>query len=215
MTPYRWTSEQKPRAPRAARAFIHTSSVLQRLQEEAPRDHFTLRWLMKSLPNRSFGMIMLILSLAAILPGVSILAGLLLMVPAVQMIAGYSAPSFPRRIADRPLPTRHLAALLDRAVPVLKYLETMIRPRWPIPLEATKRIVGMIVVILSMTVALTPIPLSNVVPALLIALISLAYLEEDGLLLTIALLAAVVMLAVALATVWETFLGAKWISKLW
>jgi hypothetical protein len=215
MTHSRRTSELKPKPPRAARAFIHASVALQRLQDEAPKDHFTLSWLTTSLRNRSFGVIMLLLGVAAIAPGVSILAGLLLMVPALQMIAGYSAPTFPRRIADGPLATRHLAALVQRAVPVLKYLEPMIHPRWPIPLEVTERIVGTIVLLLSTTLVFSPIPLSNVVPALLIALISLAYLEEDGLLLSIALLAAVVVLTVMLLAVWETFLGAKWISKLW
>ena len=61
----------------------------------------------------------------------------------------------------------------------------------------------------------TPIPLTNVVPALVIALISLAYLEEDGLLLSIALLDAVVVLTVELAVIWETVRGAKWIVGLW
>ena len=49
----------------------------------------------------------------------------------------------------------------------------------------------------------------------MIALISLAYLEEDGLLLSIALLASIVVLAVELTMVWETILGAKWIFGLW
>ena len=102
------------------------------------------------------------------------------------MIAGKPAPVFPRCIAVRPLPTRHLAALVQRAVPVLRYLEKLIHPRWPTPFEATKRVVGAVVVILSVTLVFTPIPLSNVVPAPVIALISLAYLEEDGLLLSIA-----------------------------
>jgi hypothetical protein len=70
-------------------------------------------------------------------------------------------------------------------------------------------------VILNATLVFNPIPLSNVVPALAIALISLAYLEEDGLLLSIALLDAVVVLTVELALVWETVLGAKWIAGLW
>ena len=62
---------------------------------------------------------------------------------------------------------------------------------------------------------LATIPLSNVVPAVVIALISLAYLEEDGLLLSIALLAAVIVLTVALRAIWETFLGAKWFGHPW
>ena len=189
--------------------------MLQRLHDEAPKDHFTLGWLMGSLSTRSFGIVMLLLALVEIAPTVSIIAGLLLMVPASQMMAGRPAPAFPRRIAVRPLPTPHLAALVQRAVPVLRYLETIIRPRWPTPLKATRRLVGTVVAILNITVVFTPIPLSNVVPALVIALISLAYLEEDGLLLSIALLVAVTVLAVAAVSVWQTVLGAKWISGLW
>ena len=136
---------------------------------------------MGSLHKRSFGIIMLLLALVAIAPGVSIVASLLLLIPAFEMIAGRSAPVFPRFIATRPLPTRHLAALVQRAVPVLRYFEKVIHPRWPTPFEATKRRVGTVVVILNTTLVFTPIPLSNTVPALVIALISLAYLEEDGL----------------------------------
>ena len=67
-------------------------------------------------------------------------------------------------------------------------------------------------IIQNTTLLFVPMPLFNIVPALVIALISLAYLEEDGLLLSIALLATVVVLAVVLASVWEMVLGAKWIS---
>jgi hypothetical protein len=208
-------AELKPTPPPDARALIPTSVVLQRLHDEAPTDHFTLAWLMGSLHKRSFGIIMLLLALVAITPGVSNLAGLLLMIPAFQMIAGQPAPVFPHRIGARPLPTQRLAALVQRAVPVLTYLEKVIHPRWPTPIEATKRLVGTVVVILSATLVFIPIPLSNVVPALVIALISLAYVEEDGLLLLIALLAAVIVLTVELVAVWEMVIGAKWITGLW
>ena len=169
---------------------------------------------MGNLRKRSFGIIMLLLAVVAMAPGISVVAGLLLMIPALQMMAGQSAPVFPSRIAARPLPTRHLAALVQRAVPVLKFLEKMIRPRWPTPLEATKRLVGTVIVILNMIVVFAPIPFSNIAPALVIALISLAYLEEDGLLLSIALLAAVILLTVAGTVVWQLVLGAKWLGGL-
>jgi hypothetical protein len=170
---------------------------------------------MGRLRKQSFGMIMLLLALVAMVPGVSIVAGLLLMIPACQMVAGKPAPIFPRRIAARPLPTRHLVGLMRRAIPVLILLEKLVHPRWPTPLEATKRLVGISVVILNSVVVLAPIPLTNVVPALVIALISLAYLEEDGLVLSIALLAAVIVMTVAVVVVWETVLGGKWLSDLW
>src|SRR4029079_1361788 len=160
-------------------------------------------------------LIMLLLAMVAIAPGLSIVAGLLLMIPAFQMIAGKPAPVFPHRIATRSLPTKHLAAVMQRSLPLLRYLEKVVHPRWHTPLEATKRLVGTIVVVLSATLVFIPIPLSNIVPALVIALISLAYLEEDGVLLSIALLVAAIVLTVTLVAVWETVLGARWISGLW
>jgi len=41
---------------------------------------------------------------------------------------------------------------------VLRNLEKIVHPRWPTPLEATKRLVGTFVVMLNITVVLTPIP---------------------------------------------------------
>ena len=71
-----------------------TSIVLQRLHDEAPADHFTLGWLMGRLRKRSFGIIMLLLALVATVPGISYIAGLLLMIPAFEMIAGRDSRAF-------------------------------------------------------------------------------------------------------------------------
>jgi hypothetical protein len=194
---------------------VAASVVLQRLHDEVPTDHFTLGWLMHSLHKRSFGIIMLLIALVAIAPGLSIVAGLLLMIPAFQMIAGKPAPVFPRRIATRPLPTRHFVAVVQRSIPVLRYLEKMVHPRWHTPPETTKCLVGAVVLMLSATLVFIPIPLSNVVPAAVIALIALAYIEEDGVLLSIAVVAAVIVLTVAIVAIWELMVGAKWIVGLW
>ncbi len=196
-------------------ALVPVSVVLQRLHDEAPKDQFTLGWLVGGLHKRAFGIIILLLAVVAMAPGISIVAGLLMMVPAFQMTMGQRAPVFPRRIAAHRFPTRRLAALVQRAVPLLKYVEKIVHPRWYTPFEPTKRLVGLVVLILSATLVFSPIPLSNVTPALVIALIALSYLEEDGVLLSIALLAAVVVLTTALGVVWETIRGAQWISRLW
>ena len=204
-----------PRSPKDPKKLVPASVVLQRLHDEMPTDYFTLGWLMPSLHKHSFGIIILLLALVAVTPGLSILAGLLLMIPAIQMIAGKPAPVFPSRIATRSFPARRLAAVLQRAIPMLGYIERVVHPRWHTSPETTKRLVGAIVVILSATLVFIPIPLSNVVPALVIALISLAYIEGDGLLLSIAMLAAIVVLVLATAALWEMFAGAKWILDLW
>ena len=192
-----------------ARTFIPVYVVLQELHDEAPAGYFTLGSLMGRLHKNSFGLIMLLLAIAAAAPGICTVAGLLLVILAFQMIAGSPAPIFPRWIAARSLPTRHLGAVVQLAIPMLRYLETIVYPRFPTPLQATKRVVGIAVMMLSARLLLNPIPLSNIIPALVMVLISLAYLEEDGLMLLIGLLAGFVVLALDLGLVWEIVHGAK------
>jgi hypothetical protein len=189
---------------------VPTSVVFRRLIEEAPPDHFTLDWLLSRLGKRSFGIIMLLLAVVAIAPGVSIIAGLLLFIPAFQMILGHAAPIFPAAIAARPLPTPQLSAVLQRAVPALQTLENVVYPRWPIPHQATKRLVGVVVALLDITLTFTPLPLSNIPPALVIGLISLAYLQEDGLVLSVALILAAGLLTADLLAIEETVREAEW-----
>jgi hypothetical protein len=196
-------------------AFIPVSTVLQRLHDEAPADHFTLDCVMEHLQKRSFGIIIFLLGLVAMVPGASLLAGLVLMVPAFQMILGHSAPAFPRRIATHLFPTRDLAALMQRSVPVLRRLEKIIHPRWHVAHGATGRLVGVVVMLLSALLIFIPIPLSNVVPALMIAFIALAWIEEDGLYLAVSLLAAVLVIAAVVAMICAAVLGAAWIVRLW
>jgi hypothetical protein len=69
--------------------------------------------------------------------------------------------------------------------------------------------------VLTAVLLLTPVPLSNVALAMVISLISLAYVEEDGLLLSVAFLAAIILIGIASAAVWGTIVGAALISALW
>jgi hypothetical protein len=195
----------------AARA--PTSAVLDDLLGGAPAGQVTLDWLLGRLGDRSFGVVLLLLALLGLLPGVSAVAGVLLAVPAAQMILARRAPVFPRRGATRRFDTRRLARVVRRVVPVLRWLERFIRPRWTTPFEATKRVVGGVVMLLGASL-LAPVPLSNVPPALTIALIAFAYLEEDGVLLCAALTAALAMLAVAAAVAWETMSATGWVPGL-
>jgi len=68
------------------------------------------------------------------------------------------------------------------------------------------------ILLLTAVLLLTPVPLSNIAPAMVISLISLAYVEEDGLLLSVALLAAIILVGIAAAAVWGTIVGAVLIS---
>jgi hypothetical protein len=189
-----------------------SSRLLEDLLDQAPADYFTLGWLLSTLHQRSFGIVMLFLGVLATAPIGSTVPGLMLAVVAVQMIAGRYEPVFPHFITARRLPTRHLFHLGGRAIPVLRYLEKAVHPRWPTTFEATKRFVGVTILLLTAVLLITPVPLSNIPPAIVTALLSLAYVEEDGLLLCFALLAALVIIGGASATVWGMIAGAIAIS---
>jgi hypothetical protein len=168
-----------------------TSTILQELLLHATEDRITLGWRMGSLGDRSFGIVLLQLGLLASLPVASAIVGIMIALLACQMILARRGPVFPRFIAGRTFQKRRLASMLNWAVPVLRYLERFIRPRWQTPFEMTKRVVGGAIPLVG-TLLFAPVPLSNVPPALVIILLAFAYLEEDGVLLCIALAASLV-----------------------
>lgn len=185
---------------------VPVTATLSDLVNNLPGEHFTIEWLLGRLDRRSFGIILLVMALVAMVPGISLLIGPLLAIPAFEMILGRSGPSFPRRIAVYPLRSSALAGIVRRALPLLATLEKIVHPRWPISPGISRRAAGIAILALS-GLFLAPLPLIQIVPALLVALIALAYLEEDGLLLCLSILGAVILLAVATAAVWGAVLG--------
>ena len=157
---------------------------------------------------------MLILGIVAAAPGISLLAGILLLVTAFQMMLGHSRLRFPNWMATRELPRRPIDAVVRRAIPILACVESAIYPRLRTPPETTKRLVGAVAFLLTARLLLMPFPLSNILPAVLIAFISLAYLEQDGLLLIVGLLAGCLLLILDLNMIWQLTHDAKWIKGL-
>ena len=203
------TSKSNPRPP-----YVPTSVVLEGLfGGGVPVRHVTLDWLMAGLGDRSFGIVLLVLALLAALPGVSVVAGLLLIVPAYQMLRAHPGPVFPRAVAARPIAARRLTRLIRGIVPTLRVLERVVHPRWPTPFEATKRTVGGAVLLLGSGL-FVPVPLSNVPIAAAIALIAFAYLERDGLLLCTALSAALFVVVLAAVLTWETLSTTGWVPSI-
>jgi hypothetical protein len=180
-----------------------TSVVLESLVRHAPAGEVTLGWLIDSLRTRSFGIVLLLLGIVGLLPVVSPAAGVLLTIPAFQMIRARPAPIFPRRVARRPLSTTSLTTMVKRVTPTLRYLEQFVRPRWPMPFETTKRVVGFVVLLLGLGF-FAPIPLSNIPVGLAVILVAFAYIEEDGVLLAAALGFSFVLLALGAVALWGT-----------
>jgi hypothetical protein len=153
---------------------IPTSVVLEALLQDAPLDWVTLDWIVAHLSERSI---------------------------AFQMILARPGPILPRIVASRRVSTPRLARLIEGVVPVLKHIERLVRPRWQTPFKATKRAVGFIILLLGATL-LAPIPFSHVIPAIVIMLLAFAFLESDGVLLCVALLAGIISFCTTIAAAW-------------
>src|SRR5579872_6246895 len=111
-----------------------TSQLFRAILDSASSDQLTFTWLFRNLRRRSFGMFMLLLGLIAMLPGVGVLAGLVLAVLGFQMMMAHEALFLPRFIGERPLSARRITRLVAWIIPVMEALETISRPRWHTPL---------------------------------------------------------------------------------
>ncbi len=167
--------------------------MLQDLIDNAPEDFFTMHWLVENLPNRSFGVVVLILGLIAMIPIIGITARVLLIFLMVEVLIGYTSPTFPRRWMQKPLPSKHLVRLERHAIPLLRRIEKSVRPRLPFLLH-TRRLSALLALLITLISLLAPLPFSNIPPSVVILLMALAYMEHDGLLLMIAHVSAIVLI---------------------
>jgi hypothetical protein len=213
-TTYQYAPFTEARGSSPVQPYLPTSEALAQLFDEAPQDYVSLGWLLNRLAKRSFGLGMLLLALVGLAPGLSIFVGILLTFPAIQMILGHERPTLPRFLASRRISTAQIARLAARIIPLFARMEALIHPRLRTPLLATKRLVGLVVLLLAATL-IWPFPFSQIIPALVIMLVSFAYLEEDGVLLCVSLAAALLSLSITAGTVWATVQATGLIERLW
>jgi hypothetical protein len=192
-------------------ASLPTSAHLLRLLDRAEGARVPVGWLIGQLGNRSFGLTLFAMAMVALVPGASTIMGVLIAWPAVQMLLGHDVAVLPRVIARRQIGIEKLARVVRAVAPRLRWIERLVRPRWPTPFQATKRLIGLVMLLLGLTL-LSPVPFGHVVPALVIMLLALAYLEEDGVALLVALVAALGSLAVTTVTLWGAVETIDWID---
>ena len=179
---------------------MSTSERLEHIVATAPSETITLGWLLDQLHERAFGIFLLILALPCCIPFLYVIpqiVALPLLFVAAQMVAGRRAPWLPAQFRDRPIQIANLASVSERAKPYLQYFERISRPRLSVltrpPLD---RVIGLFLVLFCASI-LVPLPSTNTVPGIAVAIAALGLLERDGLLVT---------LGVILGAVWIGFL---------
>lgn len=193
--------------------YVPTSRYLSEILDHAEGTHVSIGWLMDQLGERSFGLTLFIMAVIAFLPGAATFIGVLVAWPAVQMILGHDIAVLPAFIARRTISVNKLARAIRVVTPRLEWVERLIRPRWPTPFQATKRLTGIVMLLLGLTM-ISPVPFSQIIPALVVMLLSLAYLEKDGVALLVALVTALASLSITAVTVWGTVKTIDWVDPI-
>ncbi|MGN0922318.1 MAG: exopolysaccharide biosynthesis protein [Cellvibrio sp.] len=162
------------------------SSLLAHYAQGLQEEHISIRDILESLGNRSFGFVLFLFALPNSLPiigipGVSTITGIPILFVALQMAFGYERVYLPRWIADRSMATADFKQLVERATPWIQKIERLMRPRgdWLIS-DRVEPLLGLICSGLAFLLIL-PIPLGNLFPAFAIVLIALGLIERDGL----------------------------------
>lgn len=176
---------------------------------ETDGDSLSVGELIDRVGDRGFGLLLLVLSLPSALPipaaGYSVPFGLLLLVLALQMLAGKLHPVFPARLRKTRMSRALTRKLVGGAAWIFRRLEWLIRPRmtW-VGRRAGRVLMGGLVMIMAILM-LIPIPMTNTAPAFVIFLIGIGLTEEDGLFAIGACLVGI--LAVLL---YASLIGAMW-----
>jgi hypothetical protein len=150
----------------------------------------SLKDLLSSMGDRSFGLLLLLLAIPSLLPvpGLVSLFGTGTFLLGGQMLIGRRMPWLPRPLRRMEFRQRHLSRLLDRLEPYWRRLLPLAHPRagW-LAIGRGEHLVGLFIMVMA-AIIIVPLPLTNELPALSLILLALALLQRDGLLVLAAYL---------------------------
>lgn len=164
------------------------SAVLRAVIETAQGETISIRQIIEAFGDRAFGFVLILFSLPNCVPappGIAGIVGTPVLIFGIQMLLGYHRPWLPDFIMRRTIAVSRFGKLIDVAEPHLRRLEAFCKPRaiWlfnPIG----DRVVGLFALLAAVSV-LIPFPGTNFPPSIALVVVSIAVMEEDGILLMI------------------------------
>jgi hypothetical protein len=180
-------------------------AALQVIADQAPDEGLTLHDFTQALGERAFGLMLFALSLPVCIPllyGVPQIVALPMMAIAIQMAIGRPEPWMPKKFGERVLNKGGLQQMAAGATKYFGWVERIARPRLLLLSGPTaERLVGAVFVVFIASV-LIPLPATNTLPGIGVAIASIGLITRDGLLVLAGLaigIAWVLLLTVGLA----------------
>ncbi len=183
---------------------LRTSAALILAAVNLDGQRVTVGELLEQLQDRTYGLILLALTLPNLIPipppgipGVSLVSGILMMLLSIQLTLGLQRPWLPGILLRRGLPRAGFDRVLRHTLPYVERVERWLKPRWFwITQPLAERLLGVMAILLSLAIAL-PIPFGNWLPAAAMGLLALGLAERDGLLVAISAVLGCISLVLA------------------
>lgn len=191
-------ASQRARLLHEAMEHKRVSLVLRAVIETAPGDTISVREIIEAFGERAFGFVIILFSLPNCIPappGMNSVFGIPVLLFAVQLALGFKKPWLPRRILDKRFRVATFRKIIDAAEPKLRRVENLLRPRHTALFGPRgDRLIGLFAVILALCV-IVPLPGTNWVPSIALVILSMAILQEDGLVLGFGILTGIAGIA--------------------
>ncbi|MBL4619435.1 MAG: exopolysaccharide biosynthesis protein [Marinicaulis sp.] len=173
--------------------------------------------LIDRLDERAFGLMLLLLALPCSIPFIYILpqiVALPMLALAGQMAAGRHHPWLPAALHEREFSPAAFQKVVVRSEKYLGWIERFARPRLKaVTGNLGARIVGALLLIPAASI-LVPLPSTNTVPGIGVAVVSLGLIERDGLLVILGLVIGFVWVGLLLFLGFEaSHIIKDWISS--
>jgi hypothetical protein len=150
----------------------------------APPEGFTLREILDRLDESAFGAGLFLLALPCCIPflyGVPQIVALPMLALAVQMLLGREEPWLPGMLARRRIDRRNLELIASGGRKWFGWIEVLIRPRFSVITgRRSERIIGLFLVLFCASI-LVPLPMTNTVPGMAVAVVAFGLMQKDGL----------------------------------
>lgn len=178
----------------------NVTRLLRRLADDGGDAGLTLHEIRDRLDERAYGLLILLLSIPCLVPGlygVPQVVGLIVILLAGQMLVGREEPWLPRWFLNLRCKGSWLKAMADFAETKLGWIDRLSRPRLRRFADGPgEKLAAVFMILATVTIVM---PLTNTIPSIAMALLSVGLIQRDGLF---------VLAGCAVATVWLTILGA-------
>lgn len=181
------------------------------LAQASGPDGLTIGQIRDRMDERAFGLMILILAIPCLVPalyGVPQIVGVPILLLAGQMLVGRKEPWLPDTLLKRTVSKAMLDRMADFATKRMGWLERLSKPRLKIfTTGLAERLAAAFMILATVTIVL---PMTNTVPSVALALLSVGLIQRDGLFVAGGAAVAVGWATAIAVVAAGFFLGAGW-----